>query len=98
MGSLARCRGCVRNGFRVSEELWSGTPCHELCDAGTGGGRSVQSGCKTHDISFCRLDFAVQSDHVLGRDLGNIWRRALPASESLPFIEPKLEMYVRCDL
>ena len=30
-------------------------------------------------VSF---NFAAQSDHVLGRDLGNIWRKALPASES----------------
>lgn len=47
---------------------------------------------------FVSLDFAAQSDHVLGRDLQNRWRRALPASESLLLFEPTLEMYVRCDL
>lgn len=37
------------------EEFWSVTSCHELCSAGTGDGRSVESGCKTRDISFCKL-------------------------------------------
>ena len=47
---------------------------------------------------FVSLDFAAQSVHVLGQGLGNIWRRALPASESLLFWEPGLEMYAECNL
>ena len=46
---------------------------------------------------YVSLDFAAQSDHVLGRNLGNIWRRALPASESLLSCGPRLEMYMRRD-
>ena len=80
------------------EELWSGTSCHEFYSAGTGDGKSAENGCRTHDISFVSLDFAAQPDHVLGRGLGNIWRSALPASESLLLCELTLEMYVRCGL
>ena len=47
---------------------------------------------------FVSVDFAAQAIHVLGRDLGNIWRIAHPASESLLWVEPRLEMYVRCNL
>lgn len=44
------------------------------------------------------VDFAAQAIHVLGRDLRNIWIRARPASESLLWGEPRLEMYVRRNL
>lgn len=47
---------------------------------------------------FVSLDFAAQSDRVLGQGLRNIWRRALPASESLLLCELTLEMFVRCNL
>ena len=37
--SLRRCRGCVRDGFCVIEELWSGTSCHEFFSASTKHGK-----------------------------------------------------------
>lgn len=43
---------------------------------------------------FVSIDFASQTIHVLGRDRGNIWRRAYLASEPLLLYEPRLEMYV----
>ena len=37
------------------------TSCHELCGAGAGDGKSAESGCRTHDISFVSVDFAAQA-------------------------------------
>ncbi len=47
---------------------------------------------------YVSADFAAQAVHVLGRDLGNVWRRARPASEPLLLGEPRLEMYAKCNL
>ena len=80
------------------EESRSVTSCHELCSAGTGDGKRPRAAAGHRTFLFVGLDFAAQPAHVLGRDLWNIWRRALPASESSLLREPRLEMYVRCDL
>ena len=95
--SLAGYRGCVRDCFVRLRSHGAGRRAMSFAALVPGTVKAQRAAAKHVAFLFVSLDFAAQSVHVLGRDLRNVWRRALPASESSLSSEPRLEMYVRCD-